>query len=290
MLRRITFLFALVLSVYASAQERIQDLIYMKSGGAAFTMDVFKPKAPNGAAIIYMVSGGWFSAHENINPQLAEGLNAQGYTVFEVVHGSQPKYTIPEIRKMITRAIRYIHANAAQYGVDPDRLGITGASAGGHLSLFAGGTGDAGNPDARDPIERQPSSVAAVVAYMPPTDFMNYGTFKPKELLTGLMFSPFKAAFGLPANPTDDQLNAIAKAASPIYTVTPKFPPTLLVHGDKDVLVPIQQSEVMLEALKKAGVTSELVTVKGGAHDGVTFAGGIQRMMEWFGTYLKKKG
>lgn len=290
MVRRIALIFVLVLSAFASAQERIQDLIYMKSGGAAFTMDVFKPKTPNGAAIIYMVSGGWFSSHESINPQLAEGLNAQGYTVFEVVHGSQPKYTIPEITKMVTRAIRYIHANASKYGVDPDRLGITGASAGGHLSLFAGGTGSAGNPNAKDPIERQPSTVAAVVAYMPPTDFMNYGTFKPKELLNGVMFSPFKAAFGLPANPTDDQLNAVARSASPIYTVTAKFPPTLLVHGDKDVLVPIQQSEVMLEALKKAGVPAELVAVKGGAHDGVTFTGGLQRMMEWFAAHLKKKG
>lgn len=290
MARRIALFVAFFLVVIANAQERIRDVIYAKSGGAAFTMDVFKPKTPNGAAIIHLVSGGWFSTHEGISPQMAEGLNNLGFTVFEVVHGSQPKYTIPEISKMIIRAVRFVHANAATYGVDPNRLGITGGSAGGHLSLMTAGKGDDGDPNAKDPVDRQPSTVAAVVAFMPPTDFMNYNGATPSQLLGSPMFIPFKPAFGIPANATPEQLNAIAKDASPIYLVTSKFPPTLLIHGDKDTLVPIQQSETMLEALKKAGVVCELLTVKGGGHDGVTFSGGAARLMSWFKEKLQKKG
>src|SRR5687767_14087869 len=133
MLRRALLLIALFATAHCSSQERVRDVIYMKSGGAAFTMDVFKPKDANGAAVIYLVSGGWFSDHGAINPAFAKSLNDEGFTVFEVVHGSQPRYKIPEIAKQVTRAVRFVRTNAAAYGVDPARLGITGASAGGHL-------------------------------------------------------------------------------------------------------------------------------------------------------------
>lgn len=290
MARRISLFFVFLLSVFANAQERIRDVIYMKQAGAAFTMDVFKPKAPNGAAIIFLVSGGWFSAHENINPQLAEGLNAEGFTVFEVVHGAQPRYKIPEISKMITRAVRFVRANAATYGVDPERLGLTGASAGGHLSLMTAGAADEGNPNASDPVEKQPSRVAAVVAIFPPTDFLHYGTNTAQALLSSGMFAPFRPAFGLPANPTEDQVAQIARDASPIYKVTSKFPPTLLVHGDSDPLVPLQQSEIFRDALVKAGVVTDLMVVKGGGHNEKTVGPGMPRLVAWFKEKLAKKG
>ena len=291
MQRRLAILFVFCISVLARGQERIQDVIYMKQAGAAFTMDVFKPKAPSGAAVIYLVSGGWFSAHENINPGMAAALNAEGFTVFQVVHGAQPRYKIPEISKQITRAVRFIRANAATYGVDPERLGITGASAGGHLSLTLAGSADDGAPLATDPVEKQPSRVAAVVAIFPPTDFMNYGGRTAKELLTGVMFAPFRPAFGLPQNPTDEQIAQLAKDLSPINKVTPKFPPTLLIHGDADPLVPLQQSEIFRDALAKAGVVHELMVVKGGGHNEKTVEPGFPKLIAWFKEKLGvKKG
>jgi len=290
MARRFAVLILLCVTVFANAQQRIRDVIYMKQAGAAFTMDVFKPKAPNGAAIIFLVSGGWFSAHENINVQLAEGLNAEGFTVFQVVHGAQPRYKIPEISKMITRSVRFIRANAATYGVDPERLGLTGASAGGHLSLMTAGTADEGNPNATDPVEKQPSRVAAVVAIFPPTDFLNYGTSTAQTLLKGATFAPFRPAFGLPADPTDEQIAKIARDTSPIYTITAKFPPTLLIHGDSDPLVPLQQSQVFRDALAKAGVVTDLMVVKGGGHNEKTIGPGLPRLVSWFKEKLAKKG
>ncbi len=290
MARRLALFAVLLLAAFAPAQERIKDVIYWKNGGTAFTLDVFKPKEASGAAVIYLVSGGWFSSHDNFNGQLAEALNAQGFTVFQVVHGSQPRYKIPEISGQITRAVRFIRANAATFGIDANRMGITGASAGGHLSLMTAGRPNAGDPNAKDPVDRVSNEVAAVVAIYPPTDFMNYGGAAPGTIVNSPMFAPFKAAFGLPPSPTIDQIETIAKDVSPIQNVNPKFPPTLFIHGDKDILVPIQQSQVMFEALKKAGVATELLTVEGGGHDGNTFIKGLARMMSWFKEKLAKKG
>src|SRR5690606_20315882 len=92
----------------AEAFKRQQDIIYGRKFGTALTMDVFTPAKPNGAAVIVCISGGWVSNHEQINPAFAFTLLNRGYTVFAVVHGSQPKFTIPECIEDINRAVRYI--------------------------------------------------------------------------------------------------------------------------------------------------------------------------------------
>src|SRR5947209_265716 len=93
-------------SVKAAAEfTRKEDVVYGRKFGTALTMDVFTPKAnANGAAIVWVVSGGWFSAHEAINPAAIDELLKRGYTVFAVVHGSQPRFTIPEIVSDMNRA------------------------------------------------------------------------------------------------------------------------------------------------------------------------------------------
>src|SRR5436853_271884 len=114
------------------AYTRQQDVIYGRKHGTALTMDVFRPKASaNGAGVVFVVSGGWFSAHEAINPGFVAELLRRGYTVFAVVHGSQPKFTIREAVADLNRAVRFIRTHAPDYGIDPGRLGITGGSAGG---------------------------------------------------------------------------------------------------------------------------------------------------------------
>ena len=151
-------------------------MIYGRKYGTALTMDVFTPKqGANGAAVIFAVSGGWFSAHEAISLTFCREFLKRGYTVFAVVHGSQPKYTIPEIIEDMNRAVRFIRYHAADYGIDPNRIGITGGSAGGHLSLMKGAAGTDGDPKAKDPVDRVSSRVQAVACFFPPTDFLNYG-------------------------------------------------------------------------------------------------------------------
>jgi len=112
--------------------ERTRDVIYGRKFGVALTMDVFAPKAKhNDRAVIVVVSGGWFSTPEAISPLFMMEYLKRGYTVFAVVHGSQPKFTIPEILEDMHRAVRYIRSHAGDYHIDPERIGITGVSAGG---------------------------------------------------------------------------------------------------------------------------------------------------------------
>jgi acetyl esterase/lipase len=132
---------------------------------------VFTPREnANGAAIIWVVSGGWFSSHDFVNAGFIAEYLKRGYTVFAVVHGSQPKFSIPEVLEDMHRSVRFIRSRAEQYKIDPNRIGITGASAGGHLSLMQGTAGNEGNPEAKDPVDRVSSRVQAVACFFPPTD------------------------------------------------------------------------------------------------------------------------
>ena len=142
-MRRVTMLVGLLvvaLSSVAQSQSpytRQEDVIYGRKYGIALTMDVFTPKEnANGAGVVFCVSGGWVSSHANISPGFLTEFLKRGYTVFAVVHGSQPKFTIPEVLEDMHRALRFVRFHAKEYKVDPERIGISGASAGGHLSLM----------------------------------------------------------------------------------------------------------------------------------------------------------
>src|SRR5262249_59110046 len=91
-----------------------------------------------------------------INPAFFTEFLKRGYTVFAVCHGCQPKFTIPEILEDMHRGVRFIRYHAKEYGIDPDRLAMTGASAGGHLSLMLGTAGPPRHPPAKDPLETGP--------------------------------------------------------------------------------------------------------------------------------------
>jgi len=245
---------------------------------------------------VLVVSGGWFSAREAINAPYANEFLNRGYTVFAVVHGSQPKFTIPEILGDMHRAIRFIRYHAKDYGIDPDRIGITGGSAGGHLSLMQGTAGDAGNPDAKDPIDRVSSRVQAVACFFPPTDFLNYGE-PGKEALGRGTLSGFRAPFDF--HELDPQIRAfvpvsdeakvreIGRQISPIYHVSADDPPTLIIHGDADKLVPIQQADIIVEKFKAAGVPAEVVVKKGAAHGWPNLIKDVAAFADWFDKHLK---
>jgi acetyl esterase/lipase len=167
---------ALIALPPAQADTAVQvepDIVYGHKDGLAMTMDLFRPDGDaNGAAILFMMSGGWFSRWappEQVEPLFAPYL-AKGYTVMAVRHGSSPRYALPEAVADVRQAVRYVRSHARQLRVDPDRLGAMGMSAGGHLALMLGTTGDDGNAEASGELDRTPSRVAAVVALVPPTD------------------------------------------------------------------------------------------------------------------------
>lgn len=287
----------------SSSFTRTEDVVYGRKYGTALTMDVFTPTAkPNGLGVIWVVSGGWYSSHDSItplSPYVPVGdLVKRGYTVFAVVHGSQPKYTIPEILRDMNRAVRFIRFHAADYKISPDHIGITGSSAGGHLSLMQGTAGDAGDPMAKDPIERVSSRVQAVACFFPPTDFLNFGKAGNQADGKGALLAfrpPFDFHEPDPSNggtferitdPT--KLTAIARQISPITSVTPDDPPTRIIHGDADPLVPLQQSETMIAKLKSAGIPTDLIIRKGGGHGWADMGNNMPQIADWFDRYLKK--
>lgn len=278
---------------------RTSDVVYGRKHGVALTMDVITPENPNGLGVVFVVSGGWVSDYEMINVEFLKGIWRRGYTVFAVVHGSQPKYTIPEIIEDLHRSVRFIRYHAKDYGIDPDRIAIAGGSAGGHLSLIIATSGGAGNAEAPDPVDRESSKVQAVACFFPPTDFLNYGE-EGRDLNVALEeeLAPFKAPFdfielekktGRLIHIVDPERRLeIAKNISPITHVSEDDPPTFIFHGDKDPLVPIQQSLRMKEALEAAGVEVKLVIREGQGHGWEGWLEDMEHFSDWFDKHLKK--
>ncbi len=276
---------------------RTRDVIYGRKAGLALTMDVVAPREkPNGLGVIFVVSGGWRSSPIAIRPEMYAPFYKRGYTVFAVVHGTQPKFTVPEITEDVNRAVRFVRYHAKDYRIDPDRLGITGGSAGGHLSLMIGTAGSAGNPKAVDPVDRVSSRVQAVACFFPPTDFLNWG--KAGAVLDSKhMDRRFKAAVDFQIFDTDerifrrvteeDKVRALLREISPIYHVQRETPPTLIIHGDKDKLVPLQQSEIMVSKLKETGVPTNLIVKKDCGHGWLTILKDTETLTDWFDQYLK---
>lgn len=275
----------LVLAAGTTSFTRIEDVIYGRKFGTALTLDVFQPKTPNGYGIALMVSGGWFSSHEAIRPAMFQPLLDRGYTVFTVVHGSQPKFNITEILPDIHRAIRFIRHHAAKYGVKPDQLGITGGSAGGHLSLMMAVTGAKGDPNARDVIDRESSAVQAVACFFPPTDFLNYS--KPGEDAVGVgILKDFKPGFG-PRSDTAEERQKLGREISPVYFIHSNQPPILIIHGDADELVPIYQAEQFVLRSKALGTTAKLIVRPGQKHGWPDMIRDEAIFADWFDEHLR---
>jgi acetyl esterase/lipase len=278
---------------------RTRDVIYGRKDGLALTLDVIAPKEkPNGLGIIFVVSGGWRSNTGFIRPEMYVPFLRHGYTVFAVVHGTQPKFTVPEIIQDVQRAVRFIRCHAKDYHIDPDRLGITGASAGGHLSLMIGTAGTSGKPRANDPVERVSCRVQAVACFFPPTDFLNWGKegdvldykHMDRRFRAAVDFQIFDRDEGLFHRVTDEKkVQELLRDISPITHVSPDDPPSLIIHGDKDPLVPLQQSERMVAKLKATGVPAELIIKKDCKHGWITILKDTETFADWFDRYLKNE-
>ena len=265
--------------------EHIPDLIYTKHDGVALTMDVFKPAHPNGAAVIKIVSGGWKSNHSGINDG---GWPKWGYTTFVVVHGSQPRFQVEEIVADLNRAVRFVRANAAKYGVDPQKLGVTGGSAGGHLSLMLATRGGPGDAAAKDPVDRESSAVNAVACFYPPTDYLNW--FADGDNAVGIgRLAAYAGAFG-PKSETEEGRAQLGHDLSPIYWVHAGQPPVFIVHGDADPQVSLTQSQRFYKRCQEVGVKCEIVIREGAGHGGwQEIPEDTARMAEWFDLQLLGK-
>ena len=265
--------------------KRTEDVIYGRKFGTALTLDVFQPQPANGKAIIFMVSGGFFSSHEAISPAYYRPFLDRGYTVFAVVHGSQPRFIIPEIEQDIHRAVRFIRHHAAKYGVDPEHFGITGGSAGGHLSLTMGTQGKPGDPNAKDPIDRESSAVQCVACFFPPVDFANWD--RPGDDAVGVgTLTQFQPAFG-PRTATAESRAELSREISPIHYVTAATPPTLIIHGDADKLVPLYQAELFQKRCEEVKAPFKLIVRPGKQHGWPGMEVDMAVFADWFDEHLR---
>lgn len=279
---------------------RTQDVIYGRKFGMALTMDVFGPPQKNGYGVIFLVNGAWYSSHDPetipfpypcVSPDNYKPYLDSGYTVFAVVFSSAPKFSVPEIIEDLPRAVRFIRYNAAKFGIDPEHLGVLGSSSGGHLALIIGARGEQGPADAKDPVDRESSAVGAVACFFPPTDFLNWGAPGVDGVLRlASLDSPLAVVFG-PRAYTEQSRRILAREISPIYFVTSKMPPTLIIHGDADNVVPLQQSESFVKRAAEVGAPPvKLVVRKGKGHGWGDFwksQEDVTLFVEWFDEYLR---
>jgi len=278
------------------------EIIYGRKDGMALTMTMLKPVQPaNGKAIICVLSGNWVSSE-----RMKEAFSSRsdlylekGYTLFGVMVGSQPQYTIPDQIIDLKRAVRFIRYNADQYGIDADHIGITGSSSGGHLALMIATADDISIAKSFNPVDKVSARVQAAAVFYPPTDFINFGRINTSGTINqaGLVITGVAAAFDfkvwndttrtfVQVTNTEKRLQ-IAREISPINAVSSDDPPVLIIQGDKDILVPMQQAESMIAELKEAKVKCNLIIKEGGGHGWKNREIEEKNFVDWFDRYLK---
>lgn len=266
-----------------SAEAGVEtNVVYAMYSGLALLMDVYHPPKPNGHGIILISGSAWRAPLGHSNSSLKDRPDTQsraktfldaGYTVFAMNHRGAPEFKHPAAQEDAQRAVRFVRTNAKRYRIRADRIGAFGISSGGHLALLLAVLDGVGVPDDPDPVARESAKVQCVVAWMPACDLLEgYDRIGPAPALY------LGTLAGRSASSPETRLY---REASPITHVGKDDPPTLLIHGDADVIVPIKHSELMEEALKKAGVTVKLIRLNGGVH-GSGFRGeGLREEKSW---------
>ncbi len=230
------------------------DVTYCAMNGLPQKLDVYYP-ASGGPwpAVIYVHGGSWIELDK------AEGagwsyLNAHGFLVISVNY-RLAAYDIkfPAMIEDVKCAVRYLRAHASEYNLDPERIGAIGASAGGHLVALLGTSDDSAGWEVGEYLD-QSSRVQAVITIAGLSDFT-------RDMYDGISMAIYYAFGQLPGK--DIPANA---AASPVTYITPDDPPFLILHGDEDGVVPLDQAQALDERLTAAGVPSTLVIVQNGQH------------------------
>jgi len=241
-----------------------RDVVYASVNGRDLHLDVYAPeRKPAGAlpVIVWIHGGGWRSGSKD-RPRTALPVLRHGYALVSVEYRLSGEATFPAAIEDCKAAVRWVRAHAAEYGIDPGRLGVWGSSAGGHLAALLGTAGDVREWDEAHPVHLEYSSKPkAVCDWYGPTDFLRMNDF-PGLIDHDAPNSPESRFLGAPIQ----GVPKIAQRANPITYVTPDDPPMLLMHGDKDMAVPFDQSELLYAALRRAGVEATLYKVEGGGH------------------------
>ena len=269
--------------------EMIRDVVFGNGGERELKLNIIRPKekpAEPTPVVVWIHGGAWRAGSKEGTPTLA--LAQKGYFTASISYRLSQEAKFPAQIEDCKCAIRWLRAHAKEYGINPDRIGVWGSSAGGHLVALLGTSGGVADLDGKGGWADQSSRVQAVCDFFGPTDFTrmmegrstmdHYAANSPESQLIG--------------GPVLDNKDKCAKA-NPITYVTPDDPPFLIVHGEQDTTVPINSSVLLDEALRKAGVEATFVRVKGGGHG---FRGNTdpspqrinEMVIEFFDKHLKR--
>src|SRR2546425_7519765 len=241
----------------------VANVVYLRANGWEGKLDVYAQRTQTSTpVVIYIHGGGWVRGTKDGSVLSALPYLAMGYSVVNVEYRLANVSLAPAAIEDCRCALRWVVAHAKEYNLDPDRLIVAGASAGGHLALTTGMVPASAGFDRFCLVPGEPR-VAAIVNFFGITDVA--------DLLDGPNKKPFPESWPYTVQWLGNQPNRadVAKAASPLTYVRAGVPPVISIHGDQDPLVPYNHSVLLQEALQKAGVAHELVTVPGGGHGGV---------------------
>lgn len=239
-----------------------RDLAYVVDGHERQKLDLFVPEKSEGPLplIIWIHGGGWQNGSKDGCPPLRAGFTERGYAVASINYRLSGHAVFPAQIEDCKAAIRWLRAHADEYQLHPQRFGVWGSSAGGHLAALVGTSGDVEAFDVGPHLD-QSSRVQAVCDYYGPTDFLAFVS-TPGFERHATANSPEARLLGGPVAENRDK----AARASPVTYVSRDDPAFLIVHGDEDPVVPINQSQVLHDALERAGVTSHFHAIKGAGH------------------------
>ncbi|MFN8005937.1 MAG: alpha/beta hydrolase [Terriglobia bacterium] len=243
----------------ATTQYQIQpNITYLVASNYEAKLDVYRPQnatAPT-PALIYFHGGGWVGGEKGgAVTQLIPYLE-MGWAVINVQYRLGKISLAPAAVEDCRCALRWVISKAKDYNIDPDKLVLTGHSAGGHLSLITGMLPESAGLDRQCPGNNETLRVAAIINW--------YGITDVSDLLDGPNRQSYAVAWlGSMTNRVE-----VATRVSPLTYVRPGLPPILTIHGDADTIVPYSHAVRLHEALNKAGVANQLVTIPGGKHGG----------------------
>jgi dipeptidyl aminopeptidase/acylaminoacyl peptidase len=218
--------------------------------------------------------------------------------VFAVILGSAPIFNVQDHVSDVRRAVRFVRHRAAEFGIDGQRLGISGSSAGGLLALVVAMQYRSGDPASDDPVDRESSGVQAAGCFFPPTDLLNYGgsaenivdlmVTRDGRVDASFQFYALDARTGTRSALTArEDVIRMLQEYSPVTHVTAGDPPTILIHGDQDKAVPVQQSRRLIERLHDANVPTRLVVRDGVGHAYPGWEADAALIADWFDTHLR---
>jgi acetyl esterase/lipase len=265
-----------------------RDVVYETIGERALPLDLYRPRASEPLPLVLWIHGGGWKSGSKSGAGPALSLLSRGYAVATVEYRLSGEALFPAAIEDCKAAVSFLRQHAKEYQLDPERFGVWGSSAGGHLAALLGTTNDVTDFDTHPITQKAPSTVQAVCNWFGPTDFLRMDDFPGKIHHDGAD-SPESRFIG---GPIQDRAKQVQKA-NPITYVTPADPPFLILHGEDDQLVPFNQSQLLQEALKKAGIQSTLYRVEKGDHG---FKGAtesreklVERSMDFFDRQFRKK-